>query len=186
MFTNSLFSHYFHFILNTRMYQRQYAARNLAILNSTLNDLSLLSKACFTVGTKFSANPFEDGWYGGTHLWTISFASTKDSNWTEVKGGPLPETNVTGTPCIANIVLNLSIIWNAEVELTKWSSGQSTKMSNRCFPHWAWSIWSHFQIWCRIIHAWAGTGKGLAELRQYLWQLWQISSKSASRYGQQR
>ena len=138
------------------------------------------------------------------------------------------ETIVTGTPCIANIVLNLSIIWDVEVELTEWTSGHlanaSTKMCNRCFPHWAWSIWSlscgttdlmdtqlcmyytcmfvqhvivHMcdcllcwfttecehtlllsgliQGWCGTIHGWAGADGGLAELRQYSWQFWQIS-----------
>ena len=46
-----------------------YPARNLTFLDSRLNDLTLLFKACFTVHTKFSATPFGDGWYGGIHLY---------------------------------------------------------------------------------------------------------------------
>ena len=86
-----------------------------------------LFSACFTVFTMFSTNPFEDGWYGGTLRWLIPFLDTKWWDSVEEKGGPLSDTNVNGSPCVANITLSLSAVWAAEVEVTTNTSGHFEK-----------------------------------------------------------
>ena len=47
----------------------------------------------------------------------LAFMNTKNSE--EVKGGPLSDTSVTGKPCVANIVRNLSMVCEAVVEHTE-------------------------------------------------------------------
>ena len=96
-----------------------YPARNMTSLDSRLNYLTLLFKACFTVRTKFSAKPFGDRWYGGIHLYmTKVICLHKTSYWTKLKGGLLSESNITRTPCVVNTVLNLSIVGVTGVVLT--------------------------------------------------------------------
>ena len=41
----------------------------------------------------------------------------------EEKGGPLSDTRVTGKPCVASTVCNLSIVCDADVELATKTSG---------------------------------------------------------------
>ena len=56
----------------------------------------------------------------------------------EEKGGPLSDTRVTGKPCVASTVCNLSIVCDADVELATKTSGHfdnaSTITNKESFP----------------------------------------------------
>ena len=73
----------------------------------------------------------------------MPLASMNREKSAEVKGGLLSDTNVTGSPCVANTVPNLSMVCWADVEFTMNTSGHlenaSIATNNNHLPHCAWS-----------------------------------------------
>ena len=72
--------------------------KNFAILVSILSYLFALFSACFTHLTIFSANPLDEGRYGGTLRCVMPLLVIKWQNSEDEKGEPLSDTSVTESP----------------------------------------------------------------------------------------
>jgi len=119
----------------------------------------------------------------------MPLASMNREKSAEVKGGLLSDTNVTGSPCVANTVPNLSMVCWADVEFTTKTSGHlenaSIATNNNHLPHCAWSTWMRSHGYWGTNHACPGARGGLIAVKWHSVQLLEISSISPSNCGHQ-
>ena len=62
------------------------------------------------VWTYHSTNPFEAGWYGGVRTCLMSLAFKNTWNLSLQKTDPLSEIRTCGSPNVAKVICNLSIV----------------------------------------------------------------------------